>query len=57
MTIANSTILIEGDSEIEKISMRRLREDSVVEKEIGIDDRVSVVMVEQRRTLSEYNRL
>lgn len=56
MTKANTIHLIEGDSEVKIMLLRRPRDNLTVEKEIKSDDMESIMMVEPRRTLSEYER-
>lgn len=56
MTKANTIHLIEGDSEVKIMLLRRPRDNLTVEKEIKSDDMESIMMSEPRRTLSEYER-
>lgn len=56
MTRANPTGLIERDSEIERIPLRKLQGKSVAEAESGTKDRESAIMAEKRRILFEHER-
>lgn len=54
MTRANPTGLIEGDSEIDITSLRKLRESSTTKVEDEIEDGESIIMAKPRRMLSKY---
>lgn len=56
MTRANPTGLIERDSEIERIPLRKLQGKSVAEAESGTKDIESAIMAEKRRILFEHER-